>query len=277
MQADNRLTTEFIRRYPAAAARTLEHVSPGDVAAFLNEIESELSSELFRYLMPDYTERCISGLTDKTLDIYAELNPSALVRAMRRLNENSRLSTMERLSPRARMKISHLLEFPEMSVGSIMLTKCPVMHGNLTVENAIERLKKTHPQESNLIFTVDDEHKLIGVVNAEKLLSADAHIQLKSLMNKKITVVQVATQIGDMENHPGWRKYRQIPVIDKDRTYLGHLDYEVVQSWQEQAGNEKAPRDPFGGTLSLLGLYWLNVAWLLELFLSSKPSIKKSK
>ena len=68
----------------------------------------------------------------------------------------------------------------------------------------------------------------------------------------------------EMINHPGWISNRQLPVVDRNGVYLGELDYETIVSYQTESNLDRKPLEPFGSMLSLAGIYWLSVSWILE-------------
>lgn len=273
MKPDNPLTTKFIEHHPVAAARSLEYVLPESVVMFLESIEESLACLLVRYFMSDFAALCLVKMSDKLLSECAEQIPVDICRVLLQLDIEQRQSVLGRMSGNARKQILQRLEYPAGAVGTSIKTDCLIFSSGLTVSDVLKRMEKLKRIDGYRLNVVDDDHKLLGSLGTAKLLSADKHTKIDMLLSKqKRPHVLVTAYMHEMINHPGWISNRQLPVVDRNGVYLGELDYETVVSYQEESMLDRKPLEPFGSMLSLAGIYWLSVSWLLESLFSNKSN-----
>ncbi len=271
MKPDNLLTTRFIEHHPVAAARSLEPVSPESVVLFLENIDISLACLLVRYFMSDYAALCLLNMSDKFLSECAEQIPVDMCRIVLQLDNDQRQALVDRLSGSARKQIQQRLEYPPGAVGSSIKTDCLIFSSGLTVSDVLKRMEKLKKIDGYRLNVVDDDHKLLGSLGTAKLLSADKNTKIDTLLSKqKRPHILVTAYMHEMINHPGWISNRQLPVVDRNGVYLGELDYETVVSYQQESMLDRKPLEPFGSMLSLAGIYWLSVSWLLESLFSNK-------
>lgn len=67
--------------------------------------------------------------------------------------------------------------------------------------------------------------------------------------------------------HPGWNKRLNLPVVDRDNTLLGELEYNTLK---QSLGEIKSlsDSDPIDTALSLFSLFWFSIGQLLDSLLS---------
>ena len=271
MKADNPLTTKFIEHHPVAAARSLEHVLPESVVLFLESIDESLACLLMRYFMSDYAALCIVKLSDKLLSECAEQIPVDVCRILFQLENKQRQDNVERLSGSVRKQIQQRLEYPVGVVGTAIKTDCLIFSSEQTVADVLKRMEKLKKIDGYRLNVLDENHKLLGSLGTAKLLSADKNSKIETLLSKqKRPHILVTGYMQEMINHPGWISNRQLPVVDRNGVYLGELDYETIVSYQTESNLDRKPLEPFGSMLSLAGIYWLSVSWILENLFSNK-------
>jgi hypothetical protein len=92
-------------------------------------------------------------------------------------------------------------------------------------------------------------------------------------MNRKTQPISIHATVETLLTHPAWLMRRRLPVVERDNTLSGALDYTSLQDAVGEAGG-MASRDPLENLLSLAGLYWLTVAQLLNSMLGIAGSRK---
>ncbi|TNF38575.1 MAG: hypothetical protein EP315_01085 [Gammaproteobacteria bacterium] len=265
MKADNALTTTFIEQHPVAAARALEHVLPESVVMLLEELDESLACLLFRYFMSDYAALCLVNMSDRLVSECAERIPVDMCRVLLQLESEQRQVIVNRLTSNARKQVQMRLDYPVGSIGTSLKTDSLIFTSGLSVGDVLKRMEKLKKVDGFRLNVVDEQHRLLGSLGTARLLSADKHTKIETLLSKqKRPPVLVTGNMSEMMNHPGWISNRQLPVVDRDGVYLGELDYEAVLAYHETFIHDRKPLEPFGSVISLAGVYWLSVSWLLE-------------
>ena len=94
-----------------------------------------------------------------------------------------------------------------------------------------------------------------------KLLTSSHHAKMRDIMNRKSQSVFTQASAETLLSHPGWKTRRRLPVVERDNTLVGALDYmHLCDSVDEM--ETTSSRDPLENMLSLAGLYWLSLAQL---------------
>jgi len=278
MKVNNPLTDQFLRLHPADAARTMERFSPVDIGIFFSEIESEIAFKVYKYMLPEIAISVLEYLSDTFMEKISEQNSGYVARLLRNLDKDRRERLLQKLPAKTQTAIQRQMIYPDLSVGAVAKGNCPVFPARLTVGEVLKRLEKRKGAGDCLIYVVDDEQKYIGTIEAGRILVIDRHTVIGTQANKRTPYIYANLHIEDIAHHQAWRTYRQLPVITKGGAYLGYIDYETLQNLLEENQIEMKPTDPFGGLLSLIGMYWLSVAWVFELFFTGKKkNTNKSK
>lgn len=137
---------------------------PKDKAA---EVFANMNNSLQTYLVEIFTEKELKELLsdlymDDTVDLLEEL-PANLVNRI-----------LDAVTPLDRRLINQLLNYPDDSAGGIMTTEYVDIHKTMTVAQTLAHIRETGIHKET-IYTcyVTDKRRLIGIVSAKDLLTAD--------------------------------------------------------------------------------------------------------
>lgn len=87
-----------------------------------------------------------------------------------------------------RRDINHLLRYPEDSAGSIMTVEYVDLKENLTVEEAIARIRKVgvDSETINICYVLDAQRRLLGTVALRYLLLSDPDEIIGDIMHENV-------------------------------------------------------------------------------------------
>ena len=278
MRANNILTENFLVKHPVDAARVLEKLSAQHCMAFLLEIDEQLAAQLYHYFMPTYAARCLPLMSAGLLDSCAQHALADVCRALPKLDAEQQRSILNKLSARLARQVKNRLSHPTASVGRYFTQNCPVLPASLTTNEALHQLEDMTYDEGCLLNVVDNEHRLLGSIDMARLLSAGRKELLGKLLSpQKRPQILISSLLLELDDHEGWLSHRLLPVVDRNGVYMGELDYETVKQYQREFDYPQHKIEAFGGLLSLAGIYWLSVSWLLECLLGSSDTTDKDK
>ena len=153
-----------------------ERLDETDQLLFFRLLPKELASDVFVETDSDTQEELIKKFTDKelkaviddmflddTVDIIDEM-PANVVK---RILKNS--------DPENRKQINELLEYPDDSAGSLMTTEYVSLSGNMTVQQAFDKIRKTGLNKETVYtcYVTDGKKHLIGVFTVKTLLLSE--------------------------------------------------------------------------------------------------------
>ena len=139
---------------------TLKELNSVDLSGILEELSEELdkeklliafrilnkekAGEVFSYLSTEMQEKLIVHLTDTEIrNVINELYMDDKVDLLEEMPSNVVKRILKNVKKEDRVIINELLKYPEDSAGSIMTTEFVDLKENMTVEEALNKIRKT--------------------------------------------------------------------------------------------------------------------------------------
>ena len=162
----------------------LSTMNPADIAWILDELDErklplvfrllpkELAAEAFVEMEADQQELLIRGFSDSELkEVLDELFVDDAADLVEEMPANVVKRILAQADPDMRRQINEILRYPEDSAGSIMTTEYVSLRPDMTVGEAILRIRRTGVDKET-IYTcyVTRDRNLIGMVTVKELL-----------------------------------------------------------------------------------------------------------
>ncbi len=190
---------------------------PKDKAA---EVFANMNNSLQTYLVEIFTEKELKELLsdlymDDTVDLLEEL-PANLVNRI-----------LDAVTPLDRRLINQLLNYPDDSAGGIMTTEYVDIHKTMTVAQTLAHIRETGIHKET-IYTcyVTDKRRLIGIVSAKDLLTADDAVCIEDLMETEIISVDTHTDKEEVAQLFTKYDFLALPVLDQDNRMVGIVTFD---------------------------------------------------
>ena len=269
----------------------LTEQNEADIAGLMEELEGEdmlkvfrilpkdLAADVFSYLEVDSQQTIITSLSDKEAgtvidnlmaDDATDLLEEMPANIVKKLLASARADT--------RRDINHLLRYPEDSAGSIMTVEYVDLKENMTVEDAIQRIRKVgvDSETINICYVLDSKRTLVGTVALRYLLISPSDAVIGDIMHEN--VVYLNTMMDQEEVARQFQKYdfTSMPVADNEGRLVGIITVDdVVDILQEEATEdiEKmaaiVPSDKPYMKTGVLETWKKRIPWLLLLMISA--------
>ena len=262
-----------------------------DVAAFMEELDSERTVIVFRMLPKDLAmdvfaelpvenqQHIINSITDQELsEIMEELYVDDAVDMVEELPAAVVRRVLKSTTPDTRKLINQFLNYPENSAGSIMTAEYVGLKKTMTVEECFAYIRK-HAVDSETIYTcyvMDEGRHLDGVVTVKDLLMNPYETKVGDIMDThviKAYTTEDQEQVVDTMN-----KYDllSLPVVDSEDRLVGIVTVDDVMDVMEEEATEDfekmAAMLPSEKPYLKTGVFQLaknRIPWLLILMLSS--------
>ena len=233
----------------------LSTMNPADIAAIFDDLDQaclpllfrllpkELAAETFVEMEPEAQELLIRGFSDSELkEVIDELYVDDAVDIVEEMPANVVQRILSQAEPDMRKQINEILRYPEDSAGSIMTTEYVSLRPNMTVEEAILRIRRTGIDKET-IYTcyVTRGHKLIGLTSVKDLLLCeDDDATIESIMQEHVITVST---LDDKEQVAGLN--RRASGIADDMMAIAemlevHGEVLHVDSWSSHGMEENA-------------------------------------
>lgn len=268
----------------------LSTMNPSDIAAVFEELDQsrlpllyrllpkELAAETFVEMEPDAQELLISGFSDKELkEVLDELYVDDAVDIVEEMPANVVKRILQQADPKMRTEINELLRYPDDSAGSLMTTEFVSLRPDMTVAEAIKRIRRTGVDKEtiNTCYVTEDK-KLIGAVSIRTLLLADESELVQNIMTDN--VVSVNTMMDQEEVVQILIKYNftALPVVDGENRLVGIITIDDAMEVMEDETTEDiekmaaiVPSEHAYMKSSIFEIWKHRIPWLLLLMISA--------
>lgn len=257
-----------LEEFPDKKIGILFRVLPKDIAA---ETFVEISTETQELLLSSFTDSEIKEILDElyiddTVDIIEEM-PANVVR---RIIKNS--------TNEARKTINEILKFPDDSAGSIMTTEYVRLDEDITVEDALKRIKRTGVDKETIYtcYVTKPDRTLLGYVTAKTLLLSDDEQIISEIMETNLIVAYTDEDKEDVVKEMSKYDLLALPVVDKENRLVGIvtvddaidvLEEETTEDVEKMAA--MTPSDKPYLSTSVFEIWMNRIPWLFLLMLSA--------
>ena len=226
---------------PADVAAVFDDMAESQLPLLFRLLPKELAAETFVEMEPEAQELLIRGFSDSELkEVIDELYVDDAVDIVEEMPANVVQRILAQAEPEMRKQINEILRYPEDSAGSIMTTEYVSLRPNMTVEEAILRIRRTGIDKET-IYTCYVTHgrKLIGMVTVKDLLlCSDDEATIESIMQEH--VITVGTLDDQEQVAQMFTKYNflALPVVDTENRLVGIVTFDDAMDVMEDETTE---------------------------------------
>ena len=253
------LALEQLRRNPAEAARVLEPCPPETVAEILADAPSETAAGVLALLPAVEAAACLEKMPVAALHGVLQTCPAATsATLLRNLTESSREGILEGLAERTRQRIERALRFPEGCAGAAADPRPCTLHDDLTVEQAIDRLREVRESVAPTLFVIDRNRRVRGAVTLGQLLTAPPDWSVGSLQLARARTVSESASLSALAFNSDYRD-GPVAVLGPFGRLAGVLGEETLRA----VATPTTPRSAAQLTGAICELYWCGMSRLL--------------
>lgn len=263
---------------PVDIANLLSELNDEQLVVVFRMIKKEKAAEVFAYMDNDMRQILINTLAKQEItSLIDSMFADDAADLLGDLPANVVTQLLENVDKETRADINHLLKYPDDSAGSIMTVEFIELHTDMTVKEALEKIRQVGI-DSETVYTcyVVEKHKLLGIVSAKDLMLSTETTKIKEIM--KNTYISIKTTDDKEEAANLFRKYGliAIPTVDSEGCIVGIVTFddaidvltdETTEDMQKMAAME-ANDEPY-----LKTPVWKHakhrIIWLLVLMLSA--------
>ena len=269
----------------------LATMNGADIASVLNELEpekipllfrllpKELAAEAFVEMEPDQQELLIKGFSDSELrEVINELYVDDAADLVEEMPANVVKRILAQADPQMRKEINEILRYPEDSAGSIMTTEFVSLQPGMTVEQAIQRIRRTGVDKET-IYTcyVTEKQKLLGFITIkDMLLCNNDDATIGDLMDTNVISVTTTADQEEVANALSKYNFIALPVVDTENRLVGIITFDDAMDVMEDESTEDielmagmTPSDKSYLRSSPFELFKHRVPWLMLLMVSA--------
>ena len=264
---------------PADIADIFEDCDDEKMAKIFRLLPKDLASDVFVEMNSDDQKALIKSFTDKELEfIVNDLFVDDTVDIIEEMPSNVVTRILQLASPENRAIINKLLGYPKDSAGSIMTTECITLKENMTVYEALKKIRSQAINKETIYtcYVVDDQKHLLGIVTAKDLILHEPTDIISSFMDDNVISATTKTDREEVSSMLSKYDMLSIPIVDADNRINGIVTIDdavdVIQEENTEDISKMAAMLPSSKPYlqtSVFNIYKNRVPWLLILLVSA--------
>ena len=269
----------------------LDNLNDYDIANIINEINDnyrllifrllpkDIAANVFSYIDIDLQQDIIFKLTKKEqIDIIENLYTDDAVDLLDELPSNMVKKILSNVGKQTRSDINKLLNYPDNSAGSIMTTELIDLKENITVHEALNKIRKKIDELESIetSYVISSDRILKGYVSLKEIISSTPNRKIKNIMDDNVISVNTLTDQEEVASIMKDYDLNSIPVTDSEHRLVGIItvddiidiiDEETTEDIEKMAAI--VPTDKPYLKLSTFDIYKSRIPWLLLLMISA--------
>ena len=274
-----RLRQKMAEMNTADIAVILEELDEEDLLKIFRILPKNMAADVFSYLEVDSQQFIITSLSEKdAASIINNLMADDATDLLEEMPANVVKKLLANAHPETRRDINHLLRYPEDSAGSIMTVEYVDLKENMTIQDAIDRIRQigVDSETINICYVLDAKRTLVGTVALRYLLISPPDAIIGEIMHEN--VLYINTLMDQEEVARQFQKYdfTAMPVVDNENRLVGIITVDdIVDIMQEEATEDMekmaaiVPLDKPYMKMSIFELWKKRMPWLLLLMISA--------
>ena len=238
-----------------------------------------LAAEVFVEMEAEAQAMLIQGFSDNELkEVLDELYLDDAVDIVEEMPANVVKRILLNTDTDTRNMINELLKYPDDSAGSIMTIEYVSLRLNMTVEEAIKRIRRTGIDKETIYtcYVTDENRILLGSTSIKALLLSDENEYIKDIMDTNYISVHTLEDKEDVANKFNKYDLLAIPVVDDENRLVGIVTFDdAIDVMQDEATEDIKkmaaiiPSDKTYFRTTVFETWKARIPWLLLLMISA--------
>ena len=263
----------------ADTAALLEDLSETEIPVLFRLLPKDRASDVFALMDSDSQELLIKGFSDSELkEVLDELYVDDTADLIEEMPANVVKRILANTDPEKRNIINDILKYPEDSAGSLMTIEYISLRPNMTVSDAIKRIRRTITDKETIYtcYVTDDDRRLLGYISVRTLLLADTNSIIRDIMDDTVICVSTTEDKEKVAKKMSHYNFVTMPVVDAENRLVGIVTFDdAIDVMQEETTEDIkmmaaiAPNEESYFKTSDFKHAKTRIVWLLILMLSA--------
>ncbi|HEX9495879.1 MAG TPA: magnesium transporter [Candidatus Limnocylindria bacterium] len=223
------LTGEFIRLYPDQVAHILEQLPASETARLIEATAPTNAAGLLERLNPRVAAGVIAELGDDIArGALKAMVPTKAAPILASLDNDARERRLALLDARLAEHLRELLTYPPDTAGALMDPRITAFDAEITVDDALRRMRTFKEKELGAIYLTDREGKLAGAVPLGELVTAQPDTKLQDIVRGVPAAVVVTATREEIVDSLASQRLATFPVVDLNQRLVGVIRYRAL-------------------------------------------------
>ncbi len=264
---------------PADIAVLFEEIPEKDLPLTFRILPKELAAEVFVEIDSEMQQLLIEAFSDKELkEVMDELFMDDTVDIIDEMPATVAKRILKNTDAATRRMINQLLAYPDDSAGSIMTTEYIDLKRDMTVDEALDRIRKIgfNTETIYACYVTDRSRRLLGIVSVRDLLLNSKEAVIADIMEENVIFVNTLDDKEEVTTR--FQKYDllALPVVDKENRLVGLVTVDDAIDVMEEEATEDIekmaailPTDKPYFRTSVFSSFKARIPWLILMMLSA--------
>ena len=216
---------------PSEVAGVLEANTPATRRIIWGLVDEEVRNQSLQYLQDDVRAEFLEAMdTAQLVAVADDLDTDDFADILQQLPTTITDQVLENLDSRDRARVESVLPYPEDSAGGLMNTDTITVRPRHAVELVLRylRLRRDLPATTDALIVVNSRDEYLGMLPLTKLLTADATVTVREIMNTEEPAIHVGEADTEVAKLFSERDLISAPVVDDNGFLLGRIAIDDV-------------------------------------------------
>ncbi len=223
--------TRLAELHPADLADIIEDMDVHERSALVNSLNEEVIAEALEEMDPKVQVAIMRQLEpERAADIIEEMSPDEAADLIADLPQETATGIFREMDQEYEEKVKGLLAHDEDEAGGLMTTQFITLSPNKTIVEALAHIRQ-HAEDVDVIYyiyVVDDEARLLGVINLRELLSNEIFTPLSKIMTTRVITARIDDAAKDLAYLFAKYGFRGVPVVDEENHIAGVVRFKAL-------------------------------------------------
>jgi CBS domain-containing protein len=207
------------RLHPVEIAQLAETLSPLHRTEIVESLDNEIAAETLEEMSTEAQARILEEMDEeRAADILEEMSPDDAVDVLGEMDKEKAQELFDLMEGEEKADVAELMPFESDTAGGLMTTEFVVFPQQLTVAQAIARLRDMAetPNMIYYLYVVEEENswKICGLISLRSLILADPTLPLSEVMRKDFQYAHPNDSAEEVAHTISEYNLLALPVVD---------------------------------------------------------------
>jgi len=210
---------KLARLHPVEIAQLAERLSPIHRTEIVESLDDEIAADTLEEMSTENQARILEEMDEeRAADILEEMSPDDAVDVLGEMSQEKAEELFNLMEAEEKADVAELRVFDKDTAGGLMTTEFVAFPKNLTVAQAIARLREMAETPAMIYYLYvvekEDSWKLAGLISLRNLILADPTLPLSEVMREQFQAAHPSDSAAETAQTIAEYNLLALPVID---------------------------------------------------------------
>ena len=223
------LARTYLDRYPAEFVHELESFSLEEIKNVLGGMAPREAIRVWERLSPGICIDVIQSIDrNSAIRVLNLIDPNSGAAILRNLDKELRQEYLTAVETSVRKDLERALSHPPDTAGSLMGTRIDHYTPDMTVRQSLEKLQARKRPNVRVLFLVNEDRLLQGMVQIQDLALARRNTRLQELQRKVPAFVELTASKEEIVDKFEQFRVTELPVLDINGSLMGVVRHHTL-------------------------------------------------